>query len=1166
MRINISLCSLLILTIPIISCKEGKEKNVRNLTGIVSPAITADILPVSKPAGSPIIKPATEPVTRLSGFHAYMTPYTILQGMSSNTIHSITEDKEGDLWFATDKGACRYDGKAFVSFTTTNGLANNNVYAIVEGRNGNFWFATAGGVSKYDGKAFTILTTNNGLANNTVYNVTEDKAGCFWFATAGGVSKYDGKTFVNLTTATGLLHNTVRGVIQDKSGNMWFATGGGASCYNGENFTSYTTEQGLADNDVRSILEDKNGNLWFATAGGVTSYDGKIFTKFTASEGLADNNVYGIALDGNGDLWFATAGGVSHYDGKNFSTLTTAQGLVSNNVSCITKDKNGNLWFGTFGGGASYYDGKAFTTFTTEHGLGNNTVYSIIEDKSGNLWFGTYGGGVSNYDGKAFSTYTTAQGLANNNVWCMLADKNGNLWFGTYGGGVSCYDGKTFATYTTKQGLANNTVSSIAEDKNGNLWFGTLGGGVSRYDGKVFATFTTTQGLANNSISSIVEDKNGNLWFGMVGGGVSCYNGKTFTTYTTKQGLANNNVWSILQDKSGNLWFGADSGNVSRYDGKTFTAFSTSKELSNSTVMSIAEDQKGNLWFGTSAGLSGLIGFNTVSKKTDSINLQQLLGPDNKRSNSEITKNYNPVFQLYALKNGYPVGAVNPKAIFIDSKGIIWLGTKDKLVRFDYSGIYKNLAPPHVFIQSIKLQGENVCWNCLEGTSGKSMNNKDRMVISNEELIAFGRLLTPLQEDTIRKKYKGIQFDSISRFYPIPGNLILPYEYNNITFDFVAAEPAKPNLVHYQYMLEGYDDKWNSVTVKTTATYGKIFEGNYTFKLRAQNPEGVWSAPINYSFRVLPPLYRTSGAYALYLLTLLIMLYVIFRWRTARLRSEKEKLEQIVVQRTLEVVKQKKIVEEKNKDILDSLNYAKRLQDAILPPASFINENLPDSFILYKAKDIVAGDFYWMEVSGDTLLVAAADCTGHGVPGAMVSVICSAALNRVVKEFNIIDPGKILDKVRELVLATFEKSENTIMDGMDISLCALTPIPAIEGEGWKVQWAGANNPLWYISGGELKEIDADKQPIGKNDRHKPFITHTLHLKKGDSFYLFTDGYADQFGGPKGKKFKYKQLQEKLMAIVAHDMQSQKLKLNETFESWKDKLEQLDDVLIIGVKL
>ncbi len=304
-------------------------------------------------------------------------------------------------------------------------------------------------------------------------------------------------------------------------------------------------------------------------------------------------------------------------------------------------------------------------------------------------------------------------------------------------------------------------------------------------------------------------------------------------------------------------------------------------------------------------------------------------------------------------------------------------------------------------------------------------------------------------------------------------------------------------------------------------------------------------------------------------LTVLLLLFALFIFRNNR---QKQKINKELVSKNIliesqkkEVEAQKELVEEKQKEILDSISYAKRLQQAILPPDNFITQFLPASFIYYQPKDIVAGDFYWMEVTEDKILIAAADCTGHGVPGAMVSVVCSNALNRTVKELKITEPAKILDKVRELVVETFERSQSDVKDGMDISLISINKSTSSDNK-ITLQWAGANNPLWYYSESEMKEIKANKQPIGKTDQPLPFTTHKLSLSKGDSIYLFTDGYADQFGGPKGKKFKYKQLNDLLFANVSKTSNEQKEILENNFLNWKGDLEQVDDVCIIGIRV
>ena len=287
-------------------------------------------------------------------------------------------------------------------------------------------------------------------------------------------------------------------------------------------------------------------------------------------------------------------------------------------------------------------------------------------------------------------------------------------------------------------------------------------------------------------------------------------------------------------------------------------------------------------------------------------------------------------------------------------------------------------------------------------------------------------------------------------------------------------------------------------------------------------------------------------------------LFILFSVLIAnRLRiTRKQKL--VIEEQKTEVEKQKEIIEVTHKEITDSIAYAKRIQNAILPPDKIVKQHLEKSFVLYKPKDVVAGDFYWIEHKEEKILFAAADCTGHGVPGAMVSVICNNALNRSVREHGLTDPGKILDKTCEIVLEEFEKSDEDVNDGMDIALCSL--------ENDTLNYAGAHNPLWVIRNGKIIETKANKQPIGKFDNQLPFTTHSFKLQKGDSVYIFSDGYIDQFGGPKGKKFKSKAFRQLLLSVQNEKMEKQKDIIDETFENWKGNLEQIDDVCIMGIKI
>ncbi|OFY83022.1 MAG: hypothetical protein A3F72_18660 [Bacteroidetes bacterium RIFCSPLOWO2_12_FULL_35_15] len=295
-----------------------------------------------------------------------------------------------------------------------------------------------------------------------------------------------------------------------------------------------------------------------------------------------------------------------------------------------------------------------------------------------------------------------------------------------------------------------------------------------------------------------------------------------------------------------------------------------------------------------------------------------------------------------------------------------------------------------------------------------------------------------------------------------------------------------------------------------------------------------------------------------FLLILLMVLIIFNRYKI------KKRANIALEQQNVEITLQKAIIEEKNKDITDSIRYARRIQEAILPSSDLIKGFFPDSFILYKPKDIVSGDFYYFHnLSASHTIVAAADCTGHGVPGAFMSLLGYNALEHAIKENKKTVPSDILDTINTIISGTLnqEKKDTTVMDGMDIALCSF------DKESNQLNYAGANNPLWMFSDNQLKEFDADKTPIGAySGIENKFTTHKIPLKKGDCFYIFSDGYADQFGGKLGKKFKYKQLKELLHAAQGKLMSEQKVILENAIDQWRGNLEQVDDILIIGIRV
>ncbi|OIQ27084.1 MAG: hypothetical protein BM555_06250 [Crocinitomix sp. MedPE-SWsnd] len=417
----------------------------------------------------------------------------------------------------------------------------------------------------------------------------------------------------------------------------------------------------------------------------------------------------------------------------------------------------------------------------------------------------------------------------------------------------------------------------------------------------------------------------------------------------------------------------------------------------------------------------------------------------------------------------------------------------------------------------------------------------------------------------------------------ISGDYHLAYNDNYLEFDFYTNQLFELAPHNYSYQLEGQSDRWINCGTVHSIHFDNLRHGDYILKFKAENIYGVESEIYEIPFSISKPFWLTWWFFTLVGLSIIGLIYLLVKGRMKALKKRSELLEQTVTERTAEVVEQKKeadkqrieaehqkdIVEEKQKEITDSITYAKRIQDAILPSDEFVAKNLPNSFVMYRPKDIVAGDFYWMEViNEDEVIFAAADCTGHGVPGAMVSVVCNNALNRTVREFGIKDAGELLDKTRELVIEQFEQSTTvstddegaTIKDGMDIALCNLNK------KTNELHFAGANNPIWLIRGNELFETKGDKQPIGKFEPNKPFSTHTIQLEKGDRVYTFSDGYADQFGGEKGKKFKSSSMKKLLLSIHQDSMSKQLASLEKNFDDWKGSFEQLDDVCVIGFEI
>ena len=442
--------------------------------------------------------------------------------------------------------------------------------------------------------------------------------------------------------------------------------------------------------------------------------------------------------------------------------------------------------------------------------------------------------------------------------------------------------------------------------------------------------------------------------------------------------------------------------------------------------------------------------------------------------------------------------------------------------------------------------------------------------------------------------------EGIDSLTHLPIKLKLPPNRKSLTFDWIGLSYTIPEKVRYQYKLEGVDEQWSALTSVThTDEYKNLTNGNYTFQVKAFNNDGVGNpVPVSFSFEIKPPFWKTFWFILLEIAAGFGLIMMFIRYRERQLIHEKKILEQKVVERTAEIQKQKREIEDKNdalvsqqheilaqrdeiqrqrdvaenqrdqiiiqkKEITDSIHYARRIQTAVLPSEEYQKSILGEYFLLYKPRDIVSGDFYWMTKQENKVIVTAADCTGHGVPGAFMSMLGVSLLNEIVTKERYFQANEILNKLRDYIKTTLSQTgkENEAKDGMDIAMVVL------DLDNNQLEFAGANNPLYLVRNGELIEVKGDNMPIGiHGGEERRFKNNIIPLQKDDMVYIFSDGYSDQFGGPDGGKFKTKPFKRLFTEISTRPLFQQWVLMEETIENWKGKLDQVDDILVIGIRI
>jgi ligand-binding sensor domain-containing protein/serine phosphatase RsbU (regulator of sigma subunit) len=1022
----------------------------------------------------------------------------------------------------------------FEKYGVEEGLSSSKVYTVLQDRNDWIWLGTESGVSRFDGSKFENFTSADGMAGGGVYSLAEDSLGRIWFGHLnGGFSLYDGMNFRKMKFDSISIAGDITSIKQ--IGNyLWitsFSNGAvripfpepGDTLLTGK---QYRGKEGLSD-QISSSYIGRDGTFYCVDPNiGIKRYNQEKnqFEIFSLPGFPKYFAVITLFEDSKGDFWFGTYnGGLYRYSSSDdtMKVYDHRDGLSKNHVSFITEDYRGNIWVGTYGGGITVFSGEKMTVFDKSNGLEALTIHWLLEDKEKNIIIADHFTGISIYKGDHFVTFTDEKILPDKGVFTVEQDELGRYWFGT-NAGISLYNpvkkaGEQVQIFNNAKNAIGNEIRFIKSDSKGKIWIGTNGNGLSYYDLKsgkfVYDSWLNSRLDPFGIITALEIDHRNQVWIGNTDR-LIMWDGTKEETYTQSSGLAGNWIKVLFCDNENNIWIGSENkSGLTKYNSIT-EEFKIINIGEGYVPVTITQTPDSRIWVGTVSGLLAIEDDSVIlnlNEKTGLLsNNIKLLQPEGDHflyigTNYGLNR-YNlsdSTIATFTKRSGFTGIEASANASISDSKGDLWFGTANGITRLSPSKM-----PP--------------------------VDSKPLTHVSSMEVNYLPR---EMKED-----------------------LKLNYKEKSLVFNYYSVSLTDPEAVKYRVMLKGADPDWRPPTSQTMDYYPNLAPGHYTFRVIASNSYGYWNEePFEYAFTIKPPFYQTPWFIVTCIILAAIGVMAYIKIREKNLIREKKILEQKVAERTAEVVQKSMEIEEKNRDITASIRYAERIQRAMLPPEDSFHE----TFVLYMPKDIVSGDFYWMYDNGDLQFLAAVDCTGHGVPGAFMSIIGHNSLNKVVREYGIIRPGAILDQMNiEVVKALMQRKEETINDGMDLALIAFNR------KEFTLEYAGAYNPLYLVRDGEVITYKGDRFPIGMSsiEAKKTFVNQQVDIKSGDMIYVCSDGYADQFGTAEAKKYKSGNVKKLLAEIWNLPVAEQRNKLEKEILDWKGDLPQVDDIMFIGTRI